>query len=120
MPHCNLKLTSNGKLIQRRAIGAGEALTFDYGVQWWAHRITGVTWNHWMTTGTGFSRKGSADLFYRMHESVLDYTPLLALEWDQRLRTATSELEREQMMMDIWEQVDERGHDCDSDTMTAA
>ena len=119
MPLCNLKLTGNGKLVQRRAVDADEPLTFDYGVQWWAHRVTGVTWNHWLTTGTGHSRKGSADLFYRMHESVLDYTPLLAMEWDQRLSTATSELEREQVMMEIWEQVDERGHDCDSDSMAA-
>ena len=29
MPHCNLKLTGNGKLVQRRAIATGEALTFD-------------------------------------------------------------------------------------------
>ena len=117
MPHCNLKLTRNGKLVQLRAIDAGEPLTFDYGIQWWAHRVTGVTWDDWMTTGTMHSRRGSADLFYRMHESVLDYTPLLVMEWDQRLSTATSELEREQVMMEMWEHVHERGHDCASDSM---
>ncbi len=103
MPHCNLKLTGNGKLVQRRAIAAGEALTFDYGVQWWTHRVTGSTWNEWMTTGTLYCRKGSADLFYRMHESVLDYTPLLAMGWDARLSNAASELEREAVMMEMWE-----------------
>jgi hypothetical protein len=113
MPHCNLKLTGNGKLVQRRAIAAGEALTFDYGVQWWAHRVTGVTWNEWMTTGTLNCRKGSADLFYRMHESVLDYTPLLGRKWDERLRTATSELARETVMMEMWEQVVEREEERD-------
>jgi hypothetical protein len=111
MPHCNLKVTGNGKLVQRRAIAAGEALTFDYGVQWWAHRVTGVTWNEWMTTGTPNCRKGSAELFYRMHESVLDYTPLLAMGWDQRLDNATSELEREAVMMEMWEAVNGRDED---------
>jgi hypothetical protein len=111
MPHCNLKLTGGGKLVQRRAIAAGEALTFDYGVQWWAHRVTGLTWNEWMTTGTLSCRKGAADLFYRMHESVLDYTPLLRMEWDQQLSNAASELERETVLMEIWEHVHEGRHD---------
>jgi len=109
MPHCNLKLTGSGKLVQRRTITAGEALTFDYGVQWWAHRVTGVTWNEWMTTGTLSCRKGSADLFYHMQETVLDYTPLLGMDWDRRLGNAVSELERETVLMDMWEQVVERG-----------
>ena len=43
MPHCDVKLKGNGRLILRKAIAPGEALTFDYGVQWWAHRVTGVT-----------------------------------------------------------------------------
>jgi hypothetical protein len=109
MPHCNLKLASSGKLVQARHITAGEALTFDYGVQWWAHRVTGVAWTEWMMMGTVECRKGSADLFYRMHESVLDYTPLLARDWDRRLSAATSELEKETVLMEMWEQVVERG-----------
>ena len=60
-------------------------------------------------TGTLSCRKGSADLLYRMHESVLDYTALLGMEWDQRLSAARSELERETVLMDMWEQVVERG-----------
>jgi hypothetical protein len=105
MPLSNLKLTNNGKLVQRKPIAAGEALTFDYGVEWWAHRVTGVPWNEWMTTGSLSRRKGSAELFIRMHETVLDYTPLLSKKWDKRLREATSELEREAMMMELWETV---------------
>ena len=67
-----------------------------------------------MTTSTLSCRKGSADLFYRMHESVLDYTPLLAMKWDLRLSNATSELERQMVMLDLWEYVHERGqHDGD-------
>ena len=105
MPLCILKLTGNGKLVQRRPIAAGEALTFDYGMHWWAYRVTGVPWNEWMTTGSMSRRKGSADLFTRMHESVLDYTPFLNREWDKRLREARSELEREQVLMELWEYV---------------
>jgi hypothetical protein len=116
MSHCNLKLTATGRLVQRRHIAAGDALTFDYGVQWWAHRVTGVTWNKWMTTGTLSCRKGSADLFYRMHESVLDYTPLLAMGWDTRLSNAASEVERETVMMELWEHVHGRREDDDNAT----
>jgi hypothetical protein len=105
MPHCNLRLTAAGKLVQTRAIAAGEALTFDYGVQWWVHRVTGVPWNEWMTNGATTHRKGCADLFYRMHESVSDYTALLATGWDERFRTAASEVEREMAMLELWEVV---------------
>ena len=95
--------------VQHKAIAAGEALTLDYGVQWWTQRVTGVTWNEWMTTGTLSCRRCSADLFYRMQESVLDYTPLLGVGWDKRLSNATSELERETVMMEMCEYLDERG-----------
>jgi hypothetical protein len=117
MSRCNLKLLGNGRFIQRRDIAVGEAL-FDYGVQWWTHRVTGVTWDEWMTTGTLSSRKGAAELFHRMHESVFDYTPLLCKEWDKRLGAAKSEVEREAVVMDIWEVVasseeQDREHRCD-------
>ena len=105
MPHCNLKLLGNGKLVQRRPIATGEPLTFDYGVEWWTHRITGVPWKQWMTTGSMSRRKGSADLFTRMHQSVLDYTALLGKNWDMRLGRATSEVEREQVLLELWEDV---------------
>ena len=59
-----------------------------------------------MTTGTMSCRKGAADLFHRMHDSVLDYTLLLDKEWDKRLRSATTELEREMVVMEMWEDVE--------------
>ena len=105
MSHCNLKLVGNGKLVQRRAIVAGEALSFDYGVQWWTHRVTGLAWNEWMTLGTLARRKGAAELFHRMHESVSDYSPLLSKGWDQRLSEATREVEREAVIMEMWQAV---------------
>ena len=111
MPHCNLKLLGNGKLVQLRGIAAGEALTFDYGVHWWVHRVSGVTWNEWMTATSLACQKGNADLFYRMHESVLDYTPLLDMGWDKRLSEAASELDREMVVMEMWECVNEREED---------
>ena len=83
MPHCNLMLTSSGKLVLLRAIAAGEARTFDCGVQWWAYRVTGLTWNEWMSVSC---RNGRAKLFDRMRETVLDYTPLLDKQWDKRLK----------------------------------
>ena len=101
MPHCNLKLLGNGRLVQCRATAACEALTFDYGLQWWAHRVTHVRWNEWVTTGSVSCRKGRADLFYRMHDSVLDYTPLLARELDRRLGDVVSEVEREAVVIDV-------------------
>ena len=98
MALCNLKLLGNGKLVQRRSIAAGEPLTFDYGVERWTHRVTSVPWKQWMTTGSISHRKGQADLFTSMHQSVLDYTALLSKEWDKRLGQAMSEVEREQVL----------------------
>jgi hypothetical protein len=47
-----------------------------------------------------------------MHESVLEYTPLLAMQWGRRLSNAMSELERVTVLMDLWEHVHERAlHD---------
>ena len=116
MPLCNLKLLGNGKLVQRRPIAVGEPLTFDYGVEWWAHRVTGMPWKQWMTTGSMSRRKGSADLFTRMHQSVLDYTALLSKDWDKRLGGATSEVEREQVLLELWEDVvpsEEQEQECE-------
>ena len=105
MPLCNLKLQNNGKLVQVRAIRAGDALTVDYGVQWWVYRVTGVMWNEWMSIGTVASRKGCADVFHCMHRRVSDYTVLLREGWDERFVKATTELQREQAMMGLWQRV---------------
>ena len=103
--HCNLRLSSNGKLVQVRSITAGEALTFDYSVSYWVERVTGVPWKQWMATGTVAHRKGCAELFERMHRSVLDYTELLAQRWSLRFAQATSELETERVIDALWQQL---------------
>ena len=104
-PLCNVKLQNNGKLVQVKAIGAGEALTFDYGVHYWVHRVTGMRWNEWMSTGTVQCRKGCADLFHRMHDTVSDYTAILAERWAEQFAAARTEVQREQVMADLWQQV---------------
>ena len=35
MPHCNLKVTQHGKLVQIKPITAGDALTWDFGMDYW-------------------------------------------------------------------------------------
>ena len=103
--HCNLRLSSNGKLMQVKSIKAGEALTFDYTMQYWVERVTGITWKQWMAAGAVKSRKGSADLFERMHHTVLDYTSLLNQHWNERFAKAQTELDEEMVMMDLWHEL---------------
>ena len=103
--HCNVRLSSNGKLLQVKPIKEGEALTFDYSMAYWVERVTGITWKQWMATGTVACRKGCAELFERMHHSVLDYTALLSQQWSERFEKAATELEKEQVMMDLWQEL---------------
>ncbi len=103
--HCNLRLSSNGKLMQAKSIKAGEALTFDYTMQYWVERVTGITWKQWIAAGAVKSRKGSADLFERMHRTVLDYTSLLSQHWNERFAKAKTELDKEMVMMDLWHEL---------------
>ena len=103
--HCNLRLSSNGKLMQVKPIKTGEALTFDYTMQYWVERVTGITWKQWMAAGAVKSRKGSADLFERMHRTVLDYTSLLSQHWNERFAKAKTELDKEMVMMDLWHEL---------------
>ena len=103
--HCNVRLSSNGKLLQVKPIKEGEALTFDYSMAYWVERVTGITWKQWMATGTVACRKGCAELFERMHRSVLDYTALLSQQWSERFERVTSELEKERVMMELWQEL---------------
>jgi hypothetical protein len=102
LPHCNLKLTKEGKLVQVKAIKAGDALTFDYGVEWWARRVTGVTWKEWMNCSIPCA-KGRMELFGRMHEQVHDYTELLNMRQALLLQASRSELEKERVGSELWE-----------------
>ena len=95
---CNLKLTSTGKLMQIRPIAAGDALTFDYGVDYWVLQLSGLELSDWLVSSSVQSNRGTLDLFRRMHDSVLDYTGLLSCDWVQRRPAVWSELERETWM----------------------
>ena len=95
MPHCNLRLTSGGKLVQITEIAAGDALTFDYGVEYWVYRLSALELSGWLTSSSVVSNRGTLDLFRRMHERVRDYSGLLRCEWVTRRPAVWSELERE-------------------------
>ena len=92
---CNLKLTGAGKLVQIRAIAAGEALTFDYGVEYWVFQLSGLELSEWSSSSSIQSNRGVVDVFNEMHSSVLDYTNLLGCGWVKRRPAVWSELERE-------------------------
>ena len=116
---CNLRLSSTGKLLQVKPIKAGEALTFDYTMPYWVEQVTGITWKLWMTTGTVACRKGCAELFERMHRTVVDYTSLLSQRWSERFARVTSEMDKEVVIMELWEQLvpeEERIGEEDGDT----
>jgi hypothetical protein len=106
---CNLRLTSSGKLVQTKPIAAGDALTFDYDVDYWVFQLSGMELAGWLVSGSVHSNRGALDLFRRMHDSVLDYTSLLSCDWVQRRRAVWSELERELWMGQLAEYLQERG-----------
>ena len=99
---CNLKLTGAGKLVQTREIAAGEALTFDYGVDYWVYQLSGLELSEWCAGSSVVCSRGTQDLFRRMHHNVQDYTALPS-HWVQRRSFLSSELERETWMGDLAE-----------------
>ena len=109
LPHrlCNLKLTSAGKLVQTRAITAGEALSFDYGVDYWVYQLSGLELSEWSSSSTVQSNRGMVDLFDKMHNSVLDYTELLGFDWVKRRPAVWSELEREMWIGNLVEYMED-------------
>jgi hypothetical protein len=106
---CNLRLTSSGKLVQIRAIAAGDGLTFDYGVEYWVYQLSGVAMADWLVSSSLVSNRGMLNLFRRMHESVCDYTGLLGCDWVKRRPAVWSELKRETWMDSLAQWLEERG-----------
>ena len=100
---CNLKLTGAGKLVQTREIAAGEALTFDYGVDYWVYQLSGLELSEWTASSSIESGRGMIDLFKRMHKDVQDYTDLLRRDWVQRRPAVWTELEREMWIASLTE-----------------
>lgn len=106
---CNLKLNSSGKLVQIKPIAEGEALTFDYGADYWVYQLTGLELSDWLSSNSVQSNRGVVDLFNEMHSCVLDYTDLLGCDWVKRRPAASSELMREMWMGDLAEYLETRG-----------
>jgi hypothetical protein len=109
MPHCNLKLTNNGKIVQSKDVAAGDTLTLDYGVDYWVYQLTGKELSDWLVSSSVSSNKGILDLFNQMHDSVPDYSELLQCDWVKRRPAVWSELERESWMMHLSEYLESRG-----------
>ena len=105
---CNLKLTSTGKLVQTREIAVGEALTFEYGVDYWVYQLSGLELSDCLVSNSAQSNRGTLDVFRRMHDSVLDYTALLSCDWVRRRPVVRSELEREMWIEHLTEYLRER------------
>jgi hypothetical protein len=105
---CNLRLTSSGKLVQIKPIAAGDALTFDYDVDYWVYQLSGMELADWLVSDSVQSNRGTLDLFRQMHDSVLDYTSLLSCDWVKRRPVVWSELERESWMGDLAEYLEAR------------
>jgi hypothetical protein len=106
MPHCNLKVTGNGKLVQIKPITAGEALTLDYGVDYWVYQVTGLDISEWLSEGNCACQRGRMDLFTRMHESVSDYSKLLQEKWAGSLSSSSSAIDREALLVDLEDYLD--------------
>ena len=106
MPHCNLKITGNGKLVQIKPIKAGEVLTLDYGMEYWVHQVTGLDLSEWLSEGSSVCQRGRMGLFTRMYESVLDYSKLLQEKWADSLSCLSSAVEREGLLVELEDHLD--------------
>ena len=106
MSHCNLKLTKSGKLVQIKPIAAGDALSWDYGMEYWVYRITGLGVSEWLSGEGTVSQQSRKNLFARMHESVLDYSGLLLQTWVGSLSLSSTAVERETLLMELVDLLD--------------
>ena len=100
-PLCNLRLASKGKLMQVKPIAAGEALSWDYGMQYWVRRVTGLDFDEWMSDKDAECRKFRDAFFTEMHESVSNYSRLLQQPWVGSLTSASTMVDRETMLAEL-------------------
>ena len=101
MSYCNLKATGNGKLVQVKPIAAGEALTWDYGMDYWVYQVTRLDASEWLSAASSVCQRSRSALFVRMHESVLDYSQLLQQKWARSLSSASSAVDREGLLLEL-------------------
>ena len=112
MPHCNLKATGNGKLVQIKLIRADEVLTWDYGMDYWVYQVTRLDASEWLSEGGSACQRGRTELFTRMHQSVLDYSVLLQKRWFTALGTGIQQWQ-ERLFSWIWKSIWKRVFDCE-------
>ena len=106
MSHCNLKVTGNGQLVQIKPIRAGDALTWDYGIDYWVYQVTGLDVSEWLSEGGSVCQRSRSDLFVRMHASVLDYSKLLQEKWARSLSSSSSAVDREGLLVELEDYLD--------------
>ena len=106
MPHCNLKMTGNGKLVQVKPIHVGEALTWDYGMDYWVYQVTRLDVSEWLSAASSVCQRSRSELFVRMHESVLDYSGLLRQGWARSLSSASSATDKEGVLLELEDWLD--------------
>ncbi len=103
---CNLKLTSTGKLVQIKPIAAGEALTFDYGAEYWVYQLSGLELSKWLSSSSVQSNRGVVDLFRRDAQRRAGLHGSTRLRLGKRRPAAWSELERETWMGNLVEHME--------------
>jgi hypothetical protein len=98
--HCNLKLTvTTCQLESIRHIGAGEELTFDFGICHWINEITGINYERWFDVNnvTKNEIQRRQETFERMHQTLMNYDELLDARIDM-IDVNKPEVERMQSM----------------------
>ena len=106
LPHCNLRLDGRGKLVQIKEIKAGDALTFDYALEYWVRRVTGLDMSEWLSEQHVVSARTRHALFIRMHESVHDYTAMLSQPWSGSLTSASTAVDKESVLVELEDHMD--------------
>ena len=105
-PHCNLRLDGRGKLVQTKEIKAGDAVTFDYAMEYWVRRVTGVDISEWLSERHTVAMRTRHELFTRMHESVHDYTSILRQPWAGSLTPTSAAVDKETVLVELEDYLD--------------
>ena len=104
--HCNLRLDGRGKLVQTKEIKAGDVVTFDYAMEYWVRRVTGLDVSDWLSERHTVSMRMRHELFTRMHRSVHDYTNILRQPWSASLTPSSSAVDKETVLVELEDYLD--------------
>ena len=105
-PYCNLRLDGRGKLVQTKEIKVGDALTFDYAMEYWVRRVTGMDISEWLSERHNVAMRNRHELFTRMHRSVHDYTSILRQPWSDSLTPTSSAVDKETVLVELEDYLD--------------